>query len=335
MKKQLLTLSILLLMCFSLLGQSIHSPQEIFQIMEKSSISFELSPLEVDIPVPDRSDKLNYNTQYRVEDSNGIVTYNYEISEETKKYYDQAEKHFHNKDFVSARQMYLKAFETDTTFFQVLTYVGQTFGIEKNFNEAINWYRKAIDLNYIDYMAHWFLADAYKEIGELRKAVDEITIAMILNRNNARIKKSFDNIYNLKRLKSPNWTFNPQIKIDSTGVNKVRIAFKSEWMGYAMVKSLWMFEPNYKESMGIRGNSISTLEERECFVSLMTTLDKKAVKNNPHFKALQKSIDKNMIDEFIFYEIVLLNHPFVAYHLDKNFIVSIKDYVIKIRSKIS
>ena len=37
------------------------------------------------------------------------------------------------------------------------------------------------------------------------------------------------------------------------------------------------------------------------------------------------------VDEFIFYEIVLPEHPFVAYQLPKEFLNKIKDYVKEIR----
>lgn len=212
-----------------------------------------------------------------------------------------------------------------------MTYIGQTYEIEGDFDNAIEWYEKTISLNYIDYMAHWFLADAYKMRGELDLAVDEITIAMILNRNNPRIEKSLSDIYKLKKLKTDDWTFNPQIKIDSTGIDEVSISFSPDWLGYAMVKAVWKYEPGYKESMGVTSGSFSTIEEKECFISLMTSFDKKRLKKHPEFKALKLSLDKKMIDEFIFYEIILPEYPFVAYQLTEEFLNEIKDYVKEIR----
>ena len=201
------------------------------------------------------------------------------------------------------------------------------------FEKAIEWYKKTIELNYIDYMAHWFLADAYKKENKLKKALDEITIAMILNRNNPRIKLSFDAIYELNKLKSPDWTFTPQIQIDSTGEDQVKVAYGKDWLGYALVKALWSYEPGYKESMGADENSFSIYEELEAFASLMTSFTKKKLKKNPQFSALQRSIDKEMVNEFIYYEILLPEYPFVANQFPKETIESIKDYIIEIRGK--
>lgn len=333
MKKRLLLLGIFGIGLLNVIGQEINSPADILKIMEKSPVTYELNSLEKEILPKDRTDNLNYNHYYRVNDEGQISTYKYEIDSNVQTYLTKAEEYFHGKKFSLAREMYLEALRADSTYFEVMTYIGQTYGIEGDFDKAIEWYKKTIDLNYIDYMAHWFLADAYKTKGELDKAVDEITIARILNRNNPRIEKSLKNIFELKKLKTEDWTFNPQIEIDSIGVNKVRISFDSDWLGYAMVKALWKYEPGYKKSMGVSEGTFSTIEEKECFVSLMTSFNKKKLKKHPEFKALQLALDKKMIDEFIFYEIVLPEHPFVAYQLPVEFIVGIKNYVIEVRGK--
>lgn len=312
-------------------GQQIHTPAEIYKIMEKSPISYELNELKEVITPPDRSENLNYNHYYRAIENNSIVTYKYNISDSAKIWLSKAEKHFNNREFSLARDYYIKTLEVDSTYFQVMTYIGQTYGIQKQWDKAIEWYQKTIKLNYIDYMAHWFLADAYKVNGEIEKALDEITIAFILNRNNPRIKKSLDEIYKLNKLKYNEWTFTPQMKIDSVGINKVKISFDIDWLGYAMVKALWEYEPGYRESMGVGKGSFSTIEEKEAFVSLMNPLKKKKIKKNPVFKALYDAVNKEMIDEFIIFEIVLPEHPFVAYQFDEKFINHIKNYVLTIR----
>ncbi len=334
MKKRLLIFGILGLGFINVIAQEIHSPAEIFKIMEKSPVSYELNSLEKEILPKDRSDNLNYNHYYRVSDRGQISTFQYDMDSALQVCINKAEAYFQDKKFSLAREKYLEALKMDSSYFQVMTYIGQIYGIEGEFDKAIEWYNKTIDLNYIDYMAHWFLADAYKTKGELDKAVDEITIAMILNRNNPRIVNAMRDIYELKKLKADDWTFNPQIKIDSIGVNQVRILYDIDWLGYAMVKALWEYEPGYKKSMGVSEETFSTIEEKECFVSLMTTFNKKKLKKHPEFKALQLALDKDMIDEYIFYEIVLPEHPFVAYQLPTEFISGIKDYVIRVRGNL-
>lgn len=318
---------------FNCIAQEIHSPAEILQILEKSSISYELHALEEEIIPQDRSTNLNFNNQYREIKDDLILSVEYKESKEVTNYLLKGEEYFKAEKFDLAREMYLKVLEEDEKYFKVMTFIGQTFGIEGNFEKSIEWYKKTISKNYIDYMAHWFLADAYKSNGELDKALNEITIAMILNRNNPRIKKSFDEIYKLKKLKTPEWFFTPQMRISSSEKNKVKLEFGEDWLGYALVKAVWLYEPGYKESMGVKDGSFSTNEELEAFVSLMTTFNKKKLKKNPEFKALQKAVDNKMVDEFIFYEIVLLEHPNVAIQLSEEFVMRISEYVINVRGQ--
>lgn len=332
MKNTIVMLVLLVFGLVPLFGQDIHSPAEILEIMEKSPVSYELYPLEQAITPLDRSQNLNANIVYRVVDQGQLMTYTYKPDSLTKSYSEQAEAYFQARDFASARQMYLKALENDPSYYKVMTYVGQMYGIEGDFDQAIAWYQRTIELNYIDYMAHWFLADAYRETGDLDKAVDEITIAQTLNRNNPRIQKSLQEIYALKKLKTADWTFTPQVRIDSLGVNSVRVSFDADWLGYGMVKAVWQYEPNYKASMGVKDGTFSTLEERECFAGLMATFDKKILKAHPEFKALKSAVDQDLVEAFIFYEIVLPEHPYVAYQLPEDFIRTIKDYVRDVRA---
>jgi tetratricopeptide (TPR) repeat protein len=315
----------------SLLGQNIHSPAEILGIMEKSPVSYSLNTLTEEIKAPDRSENLNYNDFYRAKTEDGISTLQYHLSKEVESDFEKAEKYFQNNEPALARGMYQQALAKDSTIYKAMTYIGQTYEIEKNHTKAIEWYQKAIDKNYIDYMSHWFIADAYSAIGEKDKAVDEITIAWILNRNNPRIQIAVKQIYDLKKIKLPTWTFTPQMRIDSLGENKVNIEFQTEWLGWAMVKALWRYEPGYRESMGFKEGILSTLQEKEAIVCVLSSLKKKQLKKHPELKMLRKALDEKMIDEYIFFEIYLPEYPFIAYQLTENFILSIKDYVIKVR----
>lgn len=323
----------LLIGFLSVKGQKLHTPSEILKIMEASPVMYEISMLNNKILPLDKSGNLNSNQYYRIENENQLNTFSYSISDELQKYLSKAEEYFATRKFSEARSMYMEALKVDSNYFVLFTYIGQTYGIEGDFDNAIKWYKEAIDRNYIDYMAHWFLADAYKSKAELDKAVDEITIAMILNRNHPRIDKSLKTIYTLKKLKTDEWTFNPQVKIDSISARKVTISADADWLAYAMVKALWKYEPDYKQSMGVNEGSYSTTEERESFIGLINLLNRKKLKKYPEFKALQLALNKDMIDEYIFYEIFLPEYPIVVYQLTEEFINRIKNYVIEVRGK--
>lgn len=332
-KKNSLLLLLLLSLQALVFAQEIHTPAEILKILEESELTYMIEQLKEQIEPVDRSDDVNLNNFYRKEGKGEITSHKYVLKEEAEAYASKAEEYFRKGKVKQAREMYLKVLEEDPEYYKVITYIGQTHGIEKDFDKAIKWYKKAIKSNYIDYMAHWFLADAYKEKGRLNDAVKEITIALVLNRNNPRIQKSFNMIYESKKLKTPEWAFTPQMKLDSVGPNKVTLAYGGDWLGYALAKAVWKFEPGYRASMGVKKNTFSTTEEREALAGLVVTFDKKKLKKNPEFKALKNAIDNKMINEYIFYEILLPQFPFVAYQLPAEFIEEIAQYVLKVRGE--
>lgn len=328
-----LTLIFLLpiLFCGVIKAQDLHTPAEIFELLDKSKISYSIEILKKPIFSPNRSNNILTNEVYRVEEEGRLAVKQYDGHPDTKDLIEQAERYFRNGERLKARETYLEILKTDPRYYKVMTYIGQTYGMEKDFDMAKEWYTRAIKINYIDYMAHWFLAEMYLSTGEIDKAVEEITIAQILNRNNPRIQLSLEKIYNKKKLKSPDWVFNPQYKLDSKKEGKVDVKFEEGWMGYALVKALWKYEPGYAESMGEKQGIPSIIEEKEAILSLLSVLDKKKIKKNPELKALMDALDNDLIDAYIFYEILLPQYPHIVYQLTDDFTNDIKDYVLQIR----
>jgi tetratricopeptide (TPR) repeat protein len=328
-----------LLMSFLMLNQlhaqKLKTPAEILKIMEDSKLAFEISHIEetVKIDPPNRTGKLNLNIFYIEKDSGSSSLKEYTLSDQGEVLSKEAEYFFQKNEYSKAREKYLELLKVHPEYYKVMTYVGQVYGIEKNWDKAIEWYKKTIELNYIDYMAHWFLADAYMETGKKELALREITIAQILNRNNPRIRNSFIDIYNKNKLNSADWVFNPQIELKKIDDIKVKVSYKKDWIGYALAKAVWEFEPDYPASMGEEKNGISVLEEKECLASLLvsTMNDKKALKKYPELNALKMAADNKMFDQYIFYEVILPDYPRVAMMISKESIESIADYVIKVR----
>lgn len=249
MKKlsSILILSLLTIVTFS---QELHNPGEILKIMEGSMVSYEIDMLPAPILCPDRSNILNYNDVYRVMTDSSMLTYKYNLKPEAQSSFERAEAHFSNRSLDSARVYYEKVLEVDSSYYIVMTYLGQIEGTMRNLDQAVEWYNKVIANNYIDYMAHWFIADIYKIQGEIDKAVNEITLASILNRNNPRIKTSQSDIYKMAKIKVEDWCFVPQCEISKEN-DKVKVAFDEYWIGYAMPKALWKYEPGYRQSLSL------------------------------------------------------------------------------------
>ncbi len=317
-----------------LYSQQIHSPSEIIKIMSDSKVMYDIKMMDKAIDCPDYSQKLIDHDYYRVATDTGLITYSFNPNNDAKILFDKAESFFQS-DADSALFYYKLSIEADTSLYKVITYIGQMYERKRDYENAIKWYKSAIAKNYIDYMAHWFLADAYYVTGDIKNAVDEIVIAHILNRNNQNIKKSMKRIFERSKNKIDDWYFNPQFELSKDSEGKVSISINEKWTGYAIAKALWAYEPGYSESMGVSPGQFSMLEEKECLISLFIGIEnsKTKIKNDPQLSILKEAVDNKFLEEYIIYEIFLPKVPFIALQLPEQTIVSIKDYILTVRNK--
>lgn len=333
--KKISLLFILLSFSISGFSQKLHSPAEILKVLIDSKLSYEIKTLDKQIEPKDYSDKLNYHDSYRISNDSGLFTYKFNPNKTAQPLFEKAELFFQTNNSDSALVYYKLSVKADSSLSNVMTYIGQVYGSKGDFDNAIKWYKMAISKNYIDYMAHWFLADTYFAKKDVENALDEIVIAQILNRNNPRLKKSADIIFKKAKLTTDDWYFNPQIEISKLENDKISIAYGKNWTGYAIAKAVWIYEPGYRESMGVAKGQYSTIEDKECLISLLVALEngKANIKKETQLKVLKKAAENKSLQEYILYEIVLPQTPFVAYQLPNQTILEIKDYIIKVRNK--
>lgn len=322
-----------LLVNFSLYSQKIHTPEEIIVLMTNSSTKYMLNSLDKKIECEDNSSNVLGNDYYRTGEGKDIKILKYDIKNKTREYLNTAESYFSKLEFEDALEYYTKSYKSDTTTFFNLTFMGQCNGLLKKYDEAIKYYKLAIKYNYIDYMAHWFLADIYAEKEKWQEASKEITIAQVLNRNNPRLQNALISIYKKAGLKWEDFCFNPQYKLKNLGKDSVSVKFDLVWMMYAMVKSVWAYEKGYRESRGEKNPQFSVLEEWEALSILNESLIRsdKDISKIPELSVLKKSIKNDLLDAYIFFEIISVKYPFSAYNLSKESIEKIADYVIRIR----
>jgi tetratricopeptide (TPR) repeat protein len=333
MKNCHLLLGVLLLTVFCN-AQKIHEPSELFKLMAESPVKYGIQNLKTPIPSKDYSKELNQLNCYRVIEDSSIHTVAYNLRDSAQFFFKKAEALFgSNPD--SSLYYYTLMRTVQPELYFGLTYSGQLFERKGDLHTAIAWYEESISKNYIDYMAHWFLADAYAAIGELDKALDEIVIAQILNRNNERIKKSMTAILKKAKLKYEDWYFTPQIELKGTLGKEVSISIDSKWLGYGLAKAFWEFEPGYRQSMGVDSSDFSITEYKECLYCLLVSLEnsKLKIKTIPQLRILREAALNKYLNEYILYEVLLPEHPFAAFQLTEKNISDIKDYILNVRYK--
>jgi tetratricopeptide (TPR) repeat protein len=301
--------------------------QEAMEIIKESKTLYSLKYLDKPIPVPDRSRLINYPV-YREKKGDSYDVKAIKATGEAKKLLDKAENYFGSHQYAKARDAYTLALQEDPKLYSAITYIGQTYGIEKNWDKAELWYKKAIEANYVDFLAHWLLADVYKIKGQKEKALDEISIAKVLNRNNPRLEALRKEIYGLNGLNIKNWTFNPQVTMSRDSVTgNVNIVADSIWSYYAFVQAAWFYEPVYKAKA--KKYSMPQAMYRECLMGFLPFIgDKALVDSVDVLKRLVKVIEADKLDEFVFYDMLLLDYPTASFQLDKKQIEGLKDYLI-------
>lgn len=334
--KNLATLSFFILFSVSAYAQKIHNSAEILKILADSKLSYSINVLEKQIECEDYSNKLNLNQYYRVKNESSLLTKELQPNDKSKLLFEKAEGFFTSKNYDSALTYYQLSLRADTTFYKAMTYIGQMYEVRGELTNAIEWFKKAISRNYIDYMAHWFLADAYLAMNDVKNATDEIVIAQILNRNNPRIKESLKRIFEKGNRQTEDWCFNPQYKLEKVSDTKINVTANMPWLGFAMAKAVWNYEPGYKKSMGVEEGVYSTIEDKECIVSLIPIIenDKEKSKLPPELKILKDVILNKHTDDYILYEIVLPKDPFIAYQLSEEQILKIREYILNHRNPV-
>ncbi|MDD5361961.1 MAG: tetratricopeptide repeat protein [Ignavibacteria bacterium] len=291
--------------------------------------------IDYKIKCPDYSSILNVNDFYRTEDDKGLNLLKFNLNQKAADNFSQGEVFFANGNMDSAVVYYQKAYAEDSSAFNALTYIGQCYSLTKKYDEAEAVLKKVIEKNYIDYMAHWFLSDVYAVRNKWKDAAREITISSVLNRNNPRIHTRLVEVYKKANINWNEFTFNPQIKlIDLGGTDSVKILSDRKWLMYANTKAVWAFEYQYRESMGGEKAEFSIQEELESLAVLYTGLKNadEDFDDVPELVALEKAIKNKMLYQYIFYEVMFLKHPIIAYTLPREELDKIADYVMKVRT---
>lgn len=319
------------------------TPRAVFDLLNNTKgMRFNMGFLEIMIPPADYSMRLNTTNFYRVETEDKITINEFQVSDSAKYYYNLAESEYQGKNLDKARFYYLKALKVQPDFYYVQKYVGQTYSFQNNIDLAIFWYEKAIQNNSMDYMAHWFLADSYFQKGDETKALSEITMAKILDRNNRLIDKSLNKILLDKRMDTTSWIFTPQYELKAISDREVDISYDGDWIGYGMAKAATIYNLTLMDAFGDDTSDFNIPQQAYCLLvqyqGYLNTKKGEKKKDKKHalyseitLAKLEKAVKKEFILEFIYFEIILPKHPEYVYTLPTKELEKIQEYLIKVR----
>lgn len=306
-------------------AQEVNSLKTIMETMKASKVFYELKSMEKPVPVPDRSAYLTTNQFYQVVKGGEIEMKVYDLSEKGKKEFYKGERAFEDKDMETARMHYKKALLADPHYTPFVDYIAQTYGMQMDYKQAETWYKKAIEQNFIDNLAHWMLADIYMLTNRKELALEEIAMAKVLNRNNPRLDQKFKDICLANGLDTTSFIFNPQVRISSTP-KSVTVETDKNWFMYGMAKANWEYEPGYSEGK-------STFAKNKELLLAHYTYASANKKDSVLVNRLNKAIGKKFFNEFLFYETILPDTPKEALYQDKEALKKLRDYLIEINRK--
>jgi tetratricopeptide (TPR) repeat protein len=311
-------------------AQAVHKPAELLKIMKDSKVTYVVAELYVDVNPRDYSNMYLNGTNIYHEDSDGhMAVKKLVLMKDAEAEWNAGEKSFtQDSNLIQARKHYKNVLDMQSDYYPAKVRIGQTFEKEKDFEKATMAYKQAVSKNFVDYMPHWMLAEAYYKEKNFEDAASEITLAHILDRNNSKIIERLIDMYADAKLNYDDWVFTPQVKLfKGQKENEIKVLSKEGWGGYAIGKAIWGYEPGYSESQGEKPGALSLLQEQECLLTLLAGYDETKIKTpDAGLVNLQKAQENKLLEGFIYYEIFLKQQPAMVYQLPNTVIKKMKNY---------
>lgn len=320
-----------------------HTPEEFIEMMKKSEIAYTLKTEENIKPthlVVSGTEPYSINPYSRIEYAkDGKMTLIIdEPKGEIKKIHELAAEKLKQKDYDELVKLYNHAIELDNSYFKTWTNLGDTYYYLGKYDEAEKCLLKAIELNNIGYQEHYFLADVYNKMGNNQKALEHITYAYMLNKNNPGISKSLHRILgkNNLKLKTNRWELPFQIK--KIGDKECEIAFQEKddlnWIPMANCLACWKMEPSFQKLLSDEQYAINNKINmyKECILNQVAVIATKKEKHediSAQEQQLYNVVNDGYLNAILYWEIAAGEHPQILLLLPKNEKNSIVEYIKK------
>ena len=182
-------------------------------------------------------------------------------------------KHLQAGDLDRALAVSIAAVGRDPEYFKAHTYLGNVHFMSEEYSVAEAAFRRALELNLIDYQAQFFLADTYYRTGHHRQALDAITSMYVLNRNHAPVATLRRVILEANGLRRRTDRLTLPFSIEPQESEKsVRLLIGQEdlqeWLSLAVCLAVWHMEPTVRARFADRSEvERDRAMYRECLVN--------------------------------------------------------------------
>lgn len=314
------------------------TPLEMLTFMEASPTTYEFEQLYGTPPRKNRTILPHGTYLTLLEDKEHQTQYQEAYTPEQKVCLEQATSllNVERPSYTKARRLYQKLLKAHPNDAALHTLIGVTYYEEEQWNSAQRWFDKALEINPIDYKARWLLGELFLQQQQVDTALYTIAMAHLFNRNHPRLLRRLVEVYALAgQSYYQNWGFDPLMYVYKDGETVV-VSADGIWLTYGLYKAVWEYDTDYlyiKAQQAI-SDYLFQQEMEAAIGTYMTYTELKAddPRNYPAMNALGLCLDRGLVEEFVFYEILLVDRPSLAYHLTPEFMQRLLYYITNIRS---
>lgn len=296
-------------------------PDQILRIMEESSLTYIIqAPAEPEEEQKKSGSVLVPGLVLKYQDGTVSVA-SQVLSPALELRMQLAENRFKQRDFERAVEIYEEVLKSDPTYYQGLTLIGDAYFAMGRMEVARRYFEQAIESNFIDYQAHWFMADTLWSLGLRNLALEEIVVAHLLNVNHEVLKEKMIAYHGHMGQDWKNWVYEPRVQLHKDG-NSVIVGCSREWLGYCVVKAVWEYEPGYAKSKGKRSEHLFfPVEEKEALAALLA--------HNDELSHIGSIVSQGFAKEFLLYEVAATKSPLTVLLLPREEFLRLKTYVVR------
>ena len=339
MKKSFTIIVILLISISMNYAQDLHTPSDIQNIIKKSLFYYDQKE-DTNFMMVKSLDIIS-DDYYFVQNEEGereLMQYQMEENAQLYQPFQKALKYHTIGKYKKERKILEALHKRHGNNAIILTQLGNSFLQEREYTNAKSWAHKAIRLNPIHSPAYVLMARTLMIGNQLEEAMEAITKAHLYNRNDRQIIALLKEIYLFNgRVYDDTWAFIPQCETTKVSANKISIKYNGEpWRAFAACNAVWEYEPYYKQKMETTGNDLELMRYHEALMNLGIAFEgwdnKKRKKKFYMGNAIKMAVEKNLIREFLDYEMKYLENPKAALYLTYDDIKTISKYILEVRA---
>lgn len=235
--------------------------------------------------------------------------------------FEKALHELENDNYEEVKNLYQKAYNLDSLYFKAASNLGDAWSFLGNYKKAEYYLKKAVKLNNAGYQEYLFLANTYDKSGKNNEAIDAITRAFMLNKNNPYLLESLKDILAKNKLKIKENRLEFPFNVKKTGVRECEIQLADSqglnWMPMAKCLAFWKMEPDCQ--LQLNGENAYTAKVkmyRQCFLSQKEYIQKKKMSGYKITSDEEQFLKKIKYENAIIYwEIIAGEEPLFMYYL--------------------